>query len=151
MDAKKSITTLQYFATELTGGALLHRLQGQVFRAQGFTKLADKYISHYNEEMEWVGKFVDRILELGGQVKDEGTKPYEVITDPIVYVRADVPVQKAGVEMLHKSIEPLRDDPITYQIFLEYAADEEEDLCWSKGAVRMMDTIGEQNWLATQI
>ena len=64
MDAKKSIEALQFFATGLTEGALVHKLQGQIFKSQGFSKLGQKYIDHFNEEMEWVEKFVERILDL---------------------------------------------------------------------------------------
>ncbi|MDY6297075.1 MAG: hypothetical protein SPL50_02085, partial [Alloprevotella sp.] len=59
MDAKKSIEALQFFATGLTEGALVHKLQGQIFKSQGFTKLGEKYINHFNEEMEWVEKLKD--------------------------------------------------------------------------------------------
>ena len=65
MDVKKSIEALQFFATGLTEGALVHKLQGQIFKSQGFEKLGQKYIDHFNEEMEWVEKFVERILDLG--------------------------------------------------------------------------------------
>lgn len=63
MDKQKSIEALQFFATGLTEGALVHKLQGQIFKAQGFEKLGQKYIDHFNEEMEWVEKFVERIPE----------------------------------------------------------------------------------------
>ena len=69
-DAKKSIEALQFFATGLTEGALVHKLQGQIFKSQGFSKLGQKYIDHFNEEMEWVEKFYDRIMDLGGRAEE---------------------------------------------------------------------------------
>ena len=69
MDKNKTIEALQFFVTGLTEGALVHKLQGQLFKSQGFGKLGDKYVNHFNEEMGWVEKFVDRILDLGGEVK----------------------------------------------------------------------------------
>jgi len=45
---------LQGIVTELTEGALVHKMQGQIFKSQGFEKLGQKYIDHYGEEMEWV-------------------------------------------------------------------------------------------------
>ena len=38
MDKNKSIEALQFFVTGLTEGALVHKLQGQIFKAQGFGK-----------------------------------------------------------------------------------------------------------------
>ncbi|MBO6251524.1 MAG: hypothetical protein J6N71_09270 [Muribaculaceae bacterium] len=151
MDAKKSIEALQFFATGLTEGALVHKLQGQIFKSQGFEKLGQKYIDHFGEEMEWVEKFVNRILDLGGEVKFDGTKSRELICDPVAYVKADLEIQKAGVDLLYKCCETLINDPSTYDIMKAYLADEEEDLYWSQGALEMIEKIGVQNWLFTQV
>lgn len=151
MDAKKSIETLQFFATGLTEGALVHKLQGQIFKSQGFSKLGQKYIDHFSEEMEWVEKFVERILDLGGDIKFDGAKSRALISDPVEYIKADLDIQKAGVDLLYKCIEQLPCDPTTFDIMKAYLADEEEDLYWSQGALEMIEKIGKQNWLFTQV
>jgi bacterioferritin len=151
MDAKKSIEALQYFATGLTEGALVHKLQGQIFKSLGFEKLGQKYIDHFNEEMGWVEKFVERILDLGGELKFEGAKSRELCCDPIAYIKADLDIQKAGVELLYKCLETLTTDPTTYDIMKAYLADEEEDLYWSEGALALIEMIGKQNWLNKQM
>ena len=142
---------MQLFATGLTEGALVHKLQGQIFKSQGFGKLGQKYIDHFNEEMEWVEKFVDRIMDLGGEVKFEGAKVRDLICDPVEYVKADLKIQEAGVDLLYKCMETLINDPTTYDIMKAYLADEEEDLYWSQGAIEMIEKIGKQNWLFTQV
>ena len=151
MDVKKSIEALQLFATGLTEGALVHKMQGQIFKSQGFEKLGQKYIDHFNEEMEWVEKFVDRILDLGGEVKFDGAKSRDLICNPIEYVKADLEIQKAGVDLLYKCMAELINDPTTYDIMKAYLADEEEDLYWSQGALEMIECIGAQNWLLRQL
>ncbi len=151
MEAKKSIEALQFFATGLTEGALVHKLQGQIFKSQGFEKLGQKYIDHFTEEMEWVEKFVDRILDLGGEIKFDGAKSRELCCDPVAYIQADLDIQKAGVDLLYKCCETLVNDPTTYDIMKGYLADEEEDLYWSQGALEMIEKIGKQNWLFTQV
>ena len=151
MDAKKSIEALQFFVTGLTEGALVHKLQGQIFKSQGFNKLGDKYVEHFSEEMGWVEKFVERILDLAGEVKAEGAKARDLISNPVEDVKADLEIQKAGVELLYKCMETLIGDPTTYSIMKDYLKDEEEDLYWSQGAVEMVEKIGVQNWLFTQI
>jgi len=151
MDAKKSIEALQFFATGLTEGALVHKLQGQIFKAQGLSKLGQKYIDHFNEEMEWVEKFVDRILDLGGDIKFDGAKSRELCCDPIAYIKADLDIQKAGVDLLYKCCETLVNDPTTYDIMKGYLADEEEDLYWSQGALELIERIGLQRWLVKQL
>ncbi len=151
MDAKKSIEALQLFVTGLTEGALVHKMQGQIFKSQGFEKLGQKYIDHFNEEMEWVEKFVSRILDLGGEVKFEGAKSRDLICNPIDYVKADLEIQCAGVDLLYKCVETVINDPTTYDILKAYLADEEEDLYWSRGAIEMIECIGAQNWLLRQL
>lgn len=151
MDKKKSIEALQFFATGLSEGALVHKLQGQIFKSQGFSKLGEKYIEHFNEEMGWVEKFYDRILDLGGEVKFEGAKARDLVCDAVEYVNADLKIQEAGVEILYKCMEGLHDDPTTYDIMKAYLADEEEDLYWSQNQIELMEKIGVQNWLIAQM
>ncbi|MBQ9498557.1 MAG: hypothetical protein IJR56_00405 [Bacteroidaceae bacterium] len=130
---------------------MVHKLQGQIFKAKGFSKLGQKYVDHFTEEMEWVEKFNDRILDLGGEIKAEGTKSRELIANPIDYIKEDLKIQVAGVDLLYKCMETLKDDPTTYEIMKGYLKDEEEDLYWSQGAVELIECIGVQNWLFTQV
>lgn len=151
MDKQKSIGALQFFITGLTEGALVHKQQGLIFKAEGFTKLGQKYIDHFGEEMEWVEKFTERLLDLGGELKFEGAKSRELIKNPIEYIKADLEIQVAGVDMLYKCCEELAADPTTYDIMKAYLADEEEDLYWSQGALELIECIGAQNWLIRQL
>ena len=151
MDKKKSIEALQFFVTHLAEGAMVHKQQGMIFKSQGITKLGQKYVDHFNEEMGWVEKFTERILDLGGEIKFEGMKGREFICDAVEYVKADLAIQEPGVEMLLKCMEGLKDDPTTYDILKGYLKDEEEDLYWSQGALDLIDKIGKQNWLLLQL
>ena len=151
MDKKKSIETLQFFVTHLAEGAMVHKQQGMIFKAQGFTALGEKYIGHFNEEMGWVEKFTERILDLGGAIKFEGMKSRDFICDPVEYVKADLAIQRPGVEMLQKCMEGVKDDPTTYDILKAYLLDEEEDLFWSEGQIELIEKIGVHNWLVKQL
>ena len=151
METKKSIEALQFFVTHLAEGAIVHKQQGMIFKSQGITKLGQKYIDHFNEEMGWVEKFTERILDLGGEVKFEGMKSRDLICDPVEYVKADLAIQGPGVDMLLKCMAELKDDPTTYDLMKDYLKDEEEDLYWSQGALELIEKIGTQNWLLLQL
>lgn len=151
MDTKKSIQTLQLFATGLTNGAFAHLVQGKHFESMGLTVLAKKYTGHYTEEMEWVEKFINRINDLGGEFKIEDQKGRELVKDPVEYVKADLAIQEKGIEVLYNYVAELKDDPTTYDILKAYLADEEEDLYWSQGALEMIELIGRENWLVKQL
>lgn len=151
MRHKKTIEALQLFTTGLTNGAFAHFVQGKYFESMGFTKLGEKYKEHYTEEMGWVEKFIERINDLGGEVKIEDQKGREIVKDPIEYVKADLKIQEQGVEFLYNCMAELKDDPTTYEILKAYLADEEEDLYWSQEQIEMIEMIGRQNWLVKQM
>lgn len=151
MDKKKSIEALQFFVTGLSEGAFVHKVQGQIFKSQGFTKLGEKYIGHFTEEMAWVEKFIDRILDLGGEVKVEEHKSRELIGDPVEYLKADLLIQQPGVDLLRKCMASVSEDATTYDILKAYLLDEEEDLYWSENQVELIEKIGVQNWLVQQL
>ncbi|NLV52303.1 MAG: bacterioferritin (cytochrome b1) [Bacteroidales bacterium] len=151
MEAKKSIEALQFFVTHLSDGAFAHMVQGKHFEAMGLTKLGAKYTGHYTEEMGWVEKFMARINDLGGQVKIEDRKGRDLVADPVEYIKEDLRIQKEGVPMLRECMKTVADDPTTYDSLKAYLADEEEDLYWSQGALEMIEMIGKQNWLVTQL
>jgi bacterioferritin len=101
--------------------------------------------------MEWVEKFIDRILDLGGEVKVEKHEARALCYDPIEYIKEDLKIQEPGVELLRKCMGSVCEDYLTFDILKAYLADEEEDLYWSQGAVEMIEKIGAQNWLIMQM
>ena len=71
---EKVIAGLQVIVKELSQQADGHAIQSRIFASEGFTKLADKYAAHAAEERGYVDKCIDRILDLGGEVKLEAKK-----------------------------------------------------------------------------
>ena len=151
MDKQKSIEALQFFVTGLSEGAFVNKVQGQIFKSESFEKLGQKYIGHFTEEMEWVEKFIDRIIDLGGCPKVEKHEARELICDPLEYIKADLAIQVAGVELLRKCMGSVCEDYLTFDILKAYLADEEEDQYWSEGQLEFIEKIGYQNWLLKQM
>ena len=151
MDFTATIQISQMIINELTGSAFVHKMQGQLFKSQGFTKLGQKYMDHYTEEMGWVEKYTDRMLDLGciPQVKLENETT--LIEDPKAYVEADLKLQKEGVETLYKAMPALAGDPTTYDLTKAYLLDEEEDQYWDEEQLDLIEKIGYQNWLVKQM
>ena len=151
MDFKATLQFSQQIVNQLTEGAFVHKMQGQVFKSQGFEKLGQKYIDHYTEEMEWVEKYTDRMLDLGCVPQVKLNKECELIEDPKAYIEEDLRIQREGVESLYKMMPLLSGDPTTYDITKAYLADEEEDLYWSEEQLEMIEKVGIQNWLVRQM
>ena len=151
MDKNKSIQVLQAYATGLAAQSLQHKVESKIFAAQGLSKLGEKYAEHAAEEMEWVDKFIDRILDLGGTPKVEAAPEVPVFTDPVEYIKSDVAVSHKEVPVLQQLTLSLQDDFKTFDILKAYALDEEEDMYWSETQLELIEKIGLQNWLVKQL
>ena len=151
MDFNNNLQTMQFIVNELAGSAFVHKMQGQLFKSQGFAKLGEKYIGHYNEEMEWVEKFTDRMLDLGCVPQVKVCNETALINDAVEYIKADMMLQREGVEVLYKMMPAMTNDPTTYDLMKAYLADEEEDLYWDEEQVELIALIGRQNWLMKQM
>ncbi len=151
MDFKTTLQVSQMIVNELSGSALVHKMQGLLFKSQGFEKLGQKYIDHYNEEMVWVEKYTNRMLDLGCIPQMKVCNETTLIENPKEYIEADLKIQREGVESLYKIMPTLASDPTTYDITKAYLLDEEEDLYWDEEQLDLIEKIGIQNWLVKQM
>lgn len=151
MDKQKSIQALQAYATGLAAQSRAHKVQSQLFAAQGFSKLAEKYDGHSTEEMENVNKFMERIIDLGGQPKVEAAPEFPIYNDPVEFIKADLAISEREVPILMECTSSLAADFKTYDLLREYALDEEEDMYWMQGQLELIEKIGLQNWLVKQL
>ena len=151
MDFKATLQVSQMIVNQLTEGAFVHKMQGLLFKSQGFEKLGQKYLDHYTEEMEWVEKYTNRMLDLGCVPEVKLNKESKLIEDAKAYIEEDLRIQREGVETLYKIMPTLSCDPTTYDITKAYLADEEEDLYWSEEQLDLIGKIGLQNWLMRQM
>ena len=151
MDFSTTIQIAQMIVNELAGSAFVHKMQGQLFKSQGFAKLGQKYLDHYAEEMAWVEKYTDRLLDLGCVPEVKLCSQAVLIEDPKAYLEADLKLQREGVETLYKIMPTLASDPTTYDLTKAYLLDEEEDLYWDEEQLDLMEKIGVQNWLVKQM
>lgn len=151
MDFNATLQVSQLIVNELTEGAFVHKMQGLLFKSQGFEKLGQKYLDHYTEEMEWVEKYTNRMLDLGCVQQVKLDKECKLIEDAKTYIEEDLRIQREGVESLYQMMPSLASDPTTYDITKAYLADEEEDLYWSEEQLDLIEKIGMQNWLMRQM
>ena len=150
-DKEKIIAGLQVIVTDLAQQADGHAIQSRIFASEGFTKLADKYAEHAAEERGYVQQCTDRILDLGGEVKNEAKKEAPVCKDPVDWVKYDLQVSIDGLAWLKELTEAARDDYTTFDILKKYYQDEEEDMYWGQAQLELIECIGKQNWLLQQL
>lgn len=148
---QKVIEGLQIIVTDLAGQADGHAIQSRIFASQGLTKLAEKYAEHATEERGYVDKCIDRLLDLGVEVKLEAKKEGKVYTDPVEWVKYDLQVSKDGLAWLKTIVELAREDYTTFDMLKEYYQDEEEDMYWGEQQLELIEVIGKQNWILKQM
>ena len=151
MNTQVSIQLLQAYATGLAAQSMQHKVQSKVFAAQGLTKLAEKYADHSAEEMGWVDKFIDRIIDLGGEAKVESAPAQTIYSDPEEFLKADLEVSVREVPNLGKAVLAVAEDLTTYDLLKGYYQDEEEDMYWMQAQVELIALIGKQNWIIKQL
>ena len=151
MDREVTIKVLTYYVNGLNAQAFAHKVQGKVFAAQGFEALGAKYAEHAVEEVDWVNKMLDRILDLGGVPTIEATQVIPVCVDIVAYLQAEQKVSEEGIEVLRRDIQKLSDDMTTADLLKAYLKDEEEDLNWTVLQSELIAKIGLQNWLTKQL
>ena len=151
MNTQLSIQILQAYATGLNAQSFQHKVQSKVFKSQGLTKLAEKYADHSSEEAEWVDKFIDRIIDLGGEAKVEAAPEQKVYKDAEEFLKADLEVSVREVPALGKVALSVAEDMTTFDLLKAYYQDEEEDMYWMQGQLELIKVIGKQNWLIKQL
>lgn len=147
MDKQKSIEALQFFVTNLNAQSFQHKLQARIFGSLGFKKLETKYLEHAKEEGEFVDQFIGRLLDLGGELKQEAVEAQTLYQDPIEFLKADYKVSVDGIELLRKCMDGIKDDLTTFDMMKEYLKDEEEDMYWSEEQLGLIECIGSKPWL----
>lgn len=147
----KIIAALQVIVTQLDQQSDGHLIQSRIFASQGLNKLAKKYAEHSEEERGYVIKCIDRIIDLGGEVKLEDKKSAPVYKDAEDFLKYDLQVSIDGLRWLAGIVKLAQDDLSTYDILKDYYKDEEKDMYETQQQLDLIQLIGKQNWLALQI
>lgn len=151
MEKKLSaVELLQLILKGLLGAAQMHYIHAKLNEQKGFTKLAKRMLEEYNEEMDSVTTIMEHITRLGGKLTAE-VESYAIYTNVEDQIRQEAQLQSAGVARLECLIRTSELDLATENFLNEYFDGEVEHNAWLQQQVALMDTIGVQNYLATQI
>ena len=137
MTNNKIIDNLQIIVTNLAQQAEGHFIQAKIFEAKGFSKLAEKYKEHTEEEREYVEKCIDRIIDLGGKVKLENKAGTEVFENPVDFIKYDLQVSVNGLKLLKDMLNDASDDLTTFDLLKDYYKDEEKDMYWENNNLKL--------------
>ena len=97
--------------------------------------------------MGFVDQFIDRILDLGGEVKQEAQEAQPIFNDIIEFIERDYNVSVERVKLLNEMMDSGIFDATTYDLMKVYLKDEEEDMGWSEQQLDLIKMIGKENYL----
>lgn len=151
MEKEQLIEALQQIVTVLSNQKEIHMMQARIFEDQEFTKLAEKYYGHAEEERDFQNKFIQRILDLDGGIKLQPRGEMNLFKDPVEFIKNDFEISKKGVSELKELVKASIEDPTSYDLLKDYYKDEEEDMYWSQSQLELIEKIGKENWLLKQL
>ena len=97
--------------------------------------------------MDFVDQCIDRILDLGGEVKQEAQEAQPIFNDIIEFIERDYNVSVERVKLLNEMMDSGIFDATTYDLMKVYLKDEEEDMGWSEQQLDLIKMIGKENYL----
>jgi len=150
-DKQEVIKALQFIVTGLSDQSFGHRIHGLVFGSKGLQALADKYAEHADEEMVWLEKFANRILDLGGDIEIPARPEVKVYDDIVEYLKSEKKVSEEGIAQVTEMMPVFASDFVAYEDMKAYLIDEDADLQETNQDLELIELIGVQNWLVQKL
>ncbi len=129
-------------------------VHAHIYEDMGLNRLFDRIKHEQEEELEHAQKLIRRILFLGG-VPNLGTRSTPTIAADVPgMLRADLDMELMVVKELRRVIAVAEEkrDYGTRQVLIELLDDTEEDhVYWLEQQFRLIDAIGIENYLQSQM
>lgn len=128
----------------------------QIFKFRGYSKLAERYEEAASEELGHANKVIRRIQQLGGR---PNYLP-ELLRDPITkfdiveIFKADLATEEKVLASLTKLIECADEEEQDWEtdnVLRTLVTDTEDDIQYYTAQLALIDDIGVQNYLASQL
>lgn len=144
------IELLQNTVNGILNGSQQHLIHGTINIHKGYLKLGDHMLKESNDEVKDAERFINRILELGGCPTLEAV-PYKIYMDVESQLKIEYQEQVEGLKSLEDSIRNLDLDKVTENMFIEYLAEETNHTTWLHRQINLIEEVGLQNYLASQL
>jgi bacterioferritin len=153
MKAKPGILdALQDVLTKELTGINQYFIHSKMCTNWGYNRLAKHQWDESMDEMRHADKLIDRMLLLDG---DPNMTRYEKVhagKDCKKMLESDLSLEMGAIKTLRASIAVTfeQNDHVTRELFEHILADEEGHVDWLEGNLGKIESMGIENWLATQ-
>jgi bacterioferritin len=119
----------------------------------GYDRLAAKFRELSMEEMRDAETYTDRILQLDGMPNFQKLGPVKIGSTPAEQLALARDAETSALAALHQGIVACEaaGDVATAGMFREAALEEMTHLDWAQSQLRLLDQLGEINYLTTQV
>jgi bacterioferritin len=126
---------------------------GAIQDRNGLLKLAAHSREEAREELGHADLFLNRIQFLGGAVPENPTIDVDIALDPAKQLENDKALEEEAMLRLQglSALSVKHSDPSTYVLATKVLQDEEGHWLWLDQQLRLIDSIGLDNWLQTML
>lgn len=128
-------------------------LQSKMCRYWGYDKLAAKFRDLSVDEMKDAEAYAERVLEIGGLPNLQRLNNFGIGETPVEQLTLTRDAEIAALEALGAAIAVAEEhkDYATAQMFREAALEERAHLDWAETQLRLIERLGEVDYLTTQV
>ncbi len=128
-------------------------LHARMYKNWGFTKLNEKEYHESIDEMKHADQLIERVLFLEGLPNLQNIGKILIGEHPLEMLQCDLKLENIAVPLLREAIEHCENvkDFVSREVFAHILESEEEHIDWLETQLELIEKVGIQNYLQSQM